>query len=101
MTLWIVLAALTVAALAWVGWPLLRPRQMGESRAAYDTAVYLDQLDELERDRARGLIDESQAEAAKTEIERRLLAAARAEAAPAAPAKTSTKRPPVAVTALT
>ena len=97
MTLWIVLAVLTVAALAWVGWPLLRPKQMGEARAAYDAAVYLDQLEELERDRARGLIDESQAEAAKIEIERRLLAAIRAEAAPSGPAR---RHPVLAVAVL-
>lgn len=97
MTLWIVLAALTVAALAWVGWPLLRPKQMGEARAAYDTAVYLDQLEELERDRARGLIDDSQAVAARIEIERRLLAAARSEASPAGPVR---RHPVMAVAVL-
>ena len=79
MTLWIVFAALVVAALAWIAWPLLRPKPLDMAHDGYDAAVYLDQLDELEKDRERGLIDESQAEAARTEIERRLLAAARAE----------------------
>jgi len=97
MTLWIVVAALTVAVLTWIGWPLLRPKQIGQARAAYDATVYLDQLEELERDRARGLIDESQVEAAKIEIERRLLAAARAEATPTTPAE---RHPFVAVTVL-
>ncbi len=79
MTLWIVFAAVIALALAWIGWPLLRPKAMNAHRDEYDAAVYVDQLQELERDRARGLIDESQAAAARIEIERRLLAAGRAQ----------------------
>ncbi len=79
MTLWIALAALVVITVIWIGWPMLRPPRTGETREAYDTAVYLDQLEELDRDRARGLIDETQADSARIEIERRLLHAARAE----------------------
>ena len=41
-----------------------------------DVAVYRDQLDEVERDRKSGLIGDAEAEAAKLEISRRLLAAA-------------------------
>ncbi|MBO6781673.1 MAG: c-type cytochrome biogenesis protein CcmI, partial [Alphaproteobacteria bacterium] len=79
MTLWIVIAVLVAGALAWIAWPLLRPRTVDTVDGdIYDAAVYLDQLEELERDRARGLIDDSQAAAARTEIERRLLAAGRA-----------------------
>ncbi len=77
MTLWIILAAITALALVWTGWPLLRPRPPAEERSAFDEVVYLDQLEELEKDLGRGLVDESQAEAARTEIERRLLAASR------------------------
>lgn len=40
-----------------------------------DVAVYRDQLRELERDRARGTLTEEDAEAARTEVARRLLAA--------------------------
>ena len=39
-------------------------------------AVYRDQLDEIARDRASGLIGEAEAEAAKIEVSRRLIAAA-------------------------
>ena len=85
MTLWIVLAGLVGITLLWIGWPMLRPQRMAESRDAYHMAVYLDQLEELDRDRARGLIDETQAEAARTEIERRLLQASRASDAAHAP----------------
>ena len=55
-----------------------RPRAAPANRADYDIEVYLDQLRELERDVSREIIDESQAAAAKLEIERRLLAASRA-----------------------
>jgi len=79
MMLWIFFAALIGVTLTWIGWPLLRPAPARERRDAFDAVVYLDQLEELERDRARGLVDESQLEAARTEIERRLLAASRAE----------------------
>src|SRR5438132_3547746 len=54
--------------------PLLLRRQRGESREAYNLAVYRDQLGEIERDVARGLLNAEQAEAARTEIGRRILA---------------------------
>jgi cytochrome c-type biogenesis protein CcmH len=62
-----------------------RAGAVAAARAA-DVAVYRDQLAELERDRARGLIAESEAEAARVEVSRRLLGAAEAdgEDAPAA-----------------
>lgn len=78
MTFWIILAALTLSLIAWIAWPLLRPRTGDMARTGYDATVYYDQLQELERDRARGLIDDTQSEAARGEIERRLLAAGRA-----------------------
>ncbi|MBT6404900.1 MAG: c-type cytochrome biogenesis protein CcmI, partial [Rhodospirillaceae bacterium] len=78
MIFWIILAALTMLLIAWVAWPLLRPGTGDLARAEYDAAVYYDQLQELERDRTRGLIDDTQTEAARGEIERRLLAAGRA-----------------------
>jgi cytochrome c-type biogenesis protein CcmH len=57
-------------------------------RAGSDLAVYRDQLDEIERDRATGLIGAREAEAARVEIARRLIAAADAPAvAPAAGAQ--------------
>jgi cytochrome c-type biogenesis protein CcmH len=64
------MAALLVLALAW---PLLRTRGAAPAAADYDRAVYRDQLSELELDRKRGLIDDTEAEAARREIERRLL----------------------------
>jgi cytochrome c-type biogenesis protein CcmH len=50
----------------------------GEAEGGSDVAVYRDQLAEVERDVARGVIAPAEAEAARTEIARRLLAADRA-----------------------
>jgi cytochrome c-type biogenesis protein CcmH len=89
MTLWFVLALMTVAAIFAVVWPLAQAGR--KVRSGSDLAVYRDQLDEIGRDRAAGLIGENEAEAAKVEVSRRLLAAADAEAA-AAPAASPTWR---------
>src|SRR5438552_16825605 len=74
MTLWFVFALMTVAAIFAVLWPLSR----GSSAPAggSEEAVYRDQLAEIDRDVAAGLIGASEAEAAGVEIGRRLLAAA-------------------------
>ena len=74
-------ALLTALAVAAVLIPVLRRHRQGPSRADYDLTVYRDQLRELESDRARGLVSEEQEEAARTEIERRILRAARAREA--------------------
>ena len=95
MSLWIILAVLLAAVLVAVLWPLLRPRAVLANRADFDIEVYLDQLRELERDVTRELIDESQAVAAKLEIERRLLAASRS-AENKASTTTSARRAPLA-----
>jgi cytochrome c-type biogenesis protein CcmH len=64
--------------------------------------VYRDQLDEIERDRSAGLIPEAEAEAARIEVSRRLLAAADAEENRTAPTASSAdwRRRAVAVVAL-
>ena len=77
MTLWFVFALMTAAAVFAVLWPLgrgLRPQREGN-----ETTVYKDQLAEVERDVAAGTIGAGEAEAARVEISRRLLAAADAE----------------------
>ena len=43
----------------------------------FDRAIYRDQLQELDRDKARGLIGETEAQAARNEISRRLLQVAK------------------------
>ena len=52
--------------------------QEARPTAAYDLDLYRDQLRELERDKARGVIGETEAERAKVEISRRILDADRA-----------------------
>lgn len=86
MTVWIALAALTVAVLALLLHPLLRSRPAVAADEDFDLAVYRDQLKEVDRDVERGLLTAGQAQAARTEIQRRILAAAdhRQAARPAA-----------------
>lgn len=84
MTLWLILALMTAAAIFAVLWPL--SRHGGKARSGSDLAVYRDQLAEIERDLAAGLIGAQEAEAARIEVSRRLLAAAdQVEPIPAAP----------------
>jgi cytochrome c-type biogenesis protein CcmH len=96
MMLWFVLALMTVAAIFAVMWPLER---RGPLRAGSDVVVYRDQLDEIERDRAAGLIAEREAEAARIEVSRRLLAAADA-VMPASAGNTGRRRRLAALAAL-
>jgi cytochrome c-type biogenesis protein CcmH len=73
MTLWLLMSLMTAGAILAVLWPLSRRAPL---RSGSDVAVYRDQLDEIERDRAAGLIGEPEAEAARIEVSRRLIAAA-------------------------
>jgi cytochrome c-type biogenesis protein CcmH len=82
MNVWFVFALMTAAAIFAVLWPLAR---RSAAPAGSDVAVYRDQLDEVERDRAGGRIGDSEAQAARVEVSRRLLAAADAQAAPPVP----------------
>lgn len=72
--LWLIFILMTAAAIFAVLWPL--SRRAGQSFAGTEIAVYRDQLEEIERDRAAGLIGTGEAEAARIEVSRRLLAAA-------------------------
>ena len=77
MTLWFVFALMTVAAIFAVLWPLGRSARAQNQGS--EVVVYKDQLTEIERDLASGLIAAPEAEAARVEISRRLLAAASSE----------------------
>ena len=77
MILWLVIALMTVSALALVLVPLVLRHRRAPRRVEFDLAVYRDQLEELESDRARGLVGEDQSEAARLEIQRRMLAASK------------------------
>ena len=91
MLLWIVLACLTAIVLLVLLRPLARYVK-GPAPEACDAAVYRDQLGEIESDRARGLIGETEAEAARIEIARRLLRADSNEQASDRTAKPSTTK---------
>lgn len=78
--IWILFALLTVAAALAVLVPLSRGGRTAARGAEQDVAIYKDQLSELDRDLARGVIEAADAEAARTEIARRLLKASRQEA---------------------
>ena len=83
MTLWFIFALMTAVAVFAVLWPLGR---RVAARGGDEIAVYRDQLDEIERDRSAGRIGEAEADAAKVEVSRRLIAAAdAAEAAQTEP----------------
>ncbi|UWU95319.1 c-type cytochrome biogenesis protein CcmI [Bradyrhizobium sp. CB1015] len=97
MTLWFVFALMTVAAIFAVLWPLGRTSRAQAQGS--EVAVYKDQLAEIERDLAAGLILAPEAEAARVEISRRLLAAAASEPA-TAPMSNLTWRRAAAVLAL-
>ncbi len=76
MVFWILIAVLTAAAIMAVLLPLGRPAAAGDAKG-HARRVYLDQLGELERDKAQGRIGDDEAEAARAEIARRLIAADR------------------------
>ena len=80
MILWLIFAAMTATAMLAVLLPL---RRRASARSGSDVAVYRDQLEEIDRDRAAGLVGAAEAEAARVEISRRLIAAA----APPSPAE--------------
>ena len=75
MLLWVILACLTAIVLLVLLRPLAAVGPQDRAPEAFDAAVYRDQLGEIESDRARGLIGETEAEAARIEIARRLLQA--------------------------
>lgn len=77
------LALLTTATVGALLVPLLRTRHRHTSRLDHDLAIYRDQLAEVERERAAGALPEAEARAARSEIERRVLAAADKAEAPA------------------
>jgi cytochrome c-type biogenesis protein CcmH len=87
---WIAAAILTAGVVGLLTLPLMRRAAPAVSTEEADLAVYRDQLAELERDRARGLVEPDQAAALEAEIGRRMLGVARAPGA--APLRTAPAR---------
>jgi cytochrome c-type biogenesis protein CcmH len=84
MMLWVIFGALALATAALLVVPLLRRAGDPLARSAFDLQVYREQLVELQRDQERGVLAADQAEAARTEIHRRILAAEEQDGAAAA-----------------
>jgi cytochrome c-type biogenesis protein CcmH len=78
MTFWIVALGLAAIAAAQLLLALLRRRGGSVAAAEYDLRVYRDQLSEVDKDLARGILTEVDAERARIEISRRVLEADRA-----------------------
>ena len=74
MMIWLIFAGMTAAVVAALLVPFMRKSaSIQTSDSDFDLAIYRDQLQELDRDKARGLIGEAEAQAARNEISRRLL----------------------------
>jgi len=84
MLFWILIAVLTAGLAAVLLFPLLRGATGEVPDRAGEAAVYRDQMKELERDRASGLIGAEEADYARAEIGRRLLAVSAKAGVPAA-----------------
>ena len=78
MLFWVIAALLTLGASLAVLLPLARRSTAGVADGAHDLEVYRDQLAELDRDAARGLIQPAEAGEARAEIARRILKADKA-----------------------
>lgn len=78
--LWLIFAILTLIILAVLLVPLLRSAPAeAPPRVDYDIVVYRNQLTEIEQEIERGLLTEAEADAARAEVHRRMLAAEDAE----------------------
>lgn len=76
MLLWVIFALMTSAVLIAVLTPLARSAAPADDADAGALEVYRHQLAEVEAERSRGLVEAAEADAARIEISRRLLASA-------------------------
>ncbi len=91
MPFWVLIFLIALLIAGFLGFALLRGRRLEEPAAAYDLRVYREQLAGVDRDLARGVIADADAERVRTEISRRILAAdaqMRGEASAAGPSRT-------------
>lgn len=75
MSFWPIALILTALALAWPLAVLLRSRPAPPPRAAHEAEALKAQIAEVARDEARGIVEAKDAEAARIELSRKLLAA--------------------------
>lgn len=77
--LWLGFAVLAFVALSFLLWPLLREQRTMASRKTHDLAIYRTQLSEIDHELARGALNPAEADAARVEIQRRMLRADQAD----------------------
>jgi cytochrome c-type biogenesis protein CcmH len=99
MLLWVIFALMTSVVLIAVLGPLSRPATRADDAGTGALEVYRDQLAEVEAERARGLVETAEAEAARVEISRRLLASAATPGVAGALAQMPQHRTPLAIAA--
>lgn len=75
MAFWIIALVLALIVAAILGRAMTRGHQGQEHPAAYDLRVYRDQLKEIDKDLARGVIGEEDGERLRAEVSRRILSA--------------------------
>jgi cytochrome c-type biogenesis protein CcmH len=76
MIFWLIAGTLTFGSVLALVWPIINSSQtQGGNRGEHGLRVYRDQLEELDRDHSQGRIGATDLEAARIEIQRRMLAA--------------------------
>lgn len=75
MSFWMITLALALMVALLLALATIRRRDGAEPAAAYDLRVYRDQLRDVDRDAARGVIAEAEADRLRAEVSRRILAA--------------------------
>lgn len=75
MIFWLISGGFTILAVALLARPLFKAPAETASPVDYDLTIYRDQLAEVDRDLSRGVLSEDEADAARLEIERRILKA--------------------------
>lgn len=80
MITWVIMGLVAVVVIGVLLWPLFKTPAAVQDRAAYDMTIFQDQLKEVDRDVERGVLTPTEADAARLEIQRRILAADKAPA---------------------
>ncbi len=73
MLLWVIFSVLTAGVVGALLWSYRRAQEASAGSADADVAVYADQIQQIDADRSRGLLSESEAQSARAEVGRRLL----------------------------
>lgn len=75
MQFWLITVAMVIMTVGVIALAVLRSRADETPPAAFDLQVYRDQLKEVDKDVARGVLTEADAERVRSEVSRRILAA--------------------------